>query len=388
MVGTFDAAEYDSRLTRTRARMAGEGISDLFVSDPANIYYLTGYDACSFYVPQLLWISSTEPLHLFLREIDASSAWLTGNLAPDQVFGYPETYVQSSDRHPLEWVAGIIRARLPADAVAAVESESPHYTLRAHHALTAGLGRSLQPSPRLVNWVRAIKSPAEIEVMRTAARITERVFEVALDAVRPGVRQCDAVAEIYAAQIEGVPDAGGSYAAIPPIVLAGASTAFPHVPWSDEPFVADEAVALELAGARARYHVPLTRTMYLGTPPATLAALADVTGEGLDAALATMRPGVATGAPADAWTEVIARHGYVKKSRVGYPIGIGYAPDWGEQTMSLRPGETFPLEAGMTFHVMIGMWLDGGGYSISETVLVTEDGVECLTTVPRGLICS
>ena len=97
------------------------------------------------------------------------------------------------------------------------------------------------------------------------------------------------MAEIYAAQIEGVPDAGGSYAAIPPIVLAGASTAFPHVPWSDEPFVADEAVALELAGARARYHVPLTRTMYLGTPPATVAALADVTGEGLDAALATMR---------------------------------------------------------------------------------------------------
>ena len=45
------------------------------------------------------------------------------------------------------------------------------------------------------------------------------------------------------------------------------------------------------------------------------------------------------------------------------------------------------LEAGMTFHVMIGMWLDGGGYSISETVLVTQDGVECLTRLPRGLLC-
>ena len=339
-MGTFDAAEYDSRLTRTRARMAGEGISDLFVSDPANIYYLTGYDACSFYVPQLLWISSTEPLHLFLREIDASSAWLTGNLAPDQVFGYPETYVQSSDRHPLEWVAGIIRARLPADAVAAVESESPHYTLRAHHALTAGLGRSLQPSPRLVNWVRAIKSPAEIEVMRTAARITERVFEVALDAVRPGVRQCDAVAEIYAAQIEGVPDAGGSYAAIPPIVLAGASTAFPHVPWSDEPFVADEAVALELAGARALSRSP----------------------DPDDVSRHPTRDGRGTRRRDRRGSRRSARHDAAGRDRCAgrcvdggdraprlreeessrLPHRHRLCPGLGEQTMSLRPGETFP----------------------------------------------
>ena len=79
-------------------------------------------------------------------------------------------------------------------------------------------------------------------------------------------------------------------------------------------------------------------------------------------------------------------HRAAKRSRVGYPIGIGFPPDWGEQTMSLRVGDRTVMEAGMTFHVMIGMWLDGWGYSTSESVVVTEDGHDLLATVPHGLL--
>lgn len=384
----FPGDEYEARLVRTRDRMATQGLTHLVVSDPANIYYLTGFDACSFYTPQLLLVSMDEPLALFVRQIDASSVWLTTNLSEEQVLGYPERYVQQAEVHPMDWIAHTLRPRFEAGSVIGVESDSPHYTVRAHHALAAGLGAdvTLRPCPQVVNWVRAVKSPAEIEVMRTAGRITEKVFEVAFDVIRPGVRQSDAVAEIYAAQIRGLPEAGGSHSAIPPLVLAGPNTAFPHVPWSDQPFGPDEPIALELAGSRLRYHVPCARTMFLGTPSPDLLALADVTGQGLEAALAAIVPGAATGAPADAWNEVIARHGYAKSGRVGYPVGIGYAPDWGEQTMSLRSGEVTPFEVGMTFHVMIGMWLDGWGYSISETVLVTDEGTECLTHLPRELV--
>lgn len=383
----FSPAEYAGRLARTRARVERAGADLLCVTDPANIYYLTGYDACSFYAPQALFVPRAGEPSLFVREMDATSAWQTTVLTAGQVHGYPERFVQQRDGHPMDWIGAHLRERLDPGCVVAVESESPFYTLRAHRALVAALGPEVEVADTLqiVNWVRAVKSSAEIEIMRAAGRITERAVTLARDVIGPDVRQCDAVAEIYAELIRGLPDAGGGYTAIPPLVLAGANAAYPHVPWSDEPF-GEGAVALELAGARHRYHAPLARTLYLGTPPARMGQLAEVTGEGLEAALAAIRPGAVCEDPALAWTEVIARHGFTKSSRVGYPVGIGFPPDWGEQTMSFRAGDRTPLEAGMTWHVMIGMWLDGWGYSISETVLVTESGAESLSRVPRGLL--
>jgi ectoine hydrolase len=382
----FPPAEYADRIARTRARMAEAGYTHLLTGDQANICYLTGFDACSAYVPQAVLVPSTGTLALFCREVDASSASSTGNLTESEVYGYPEPYVQQRDRHPMDWVAATMRPWLDGSSVLAVETDSATYTVRSHHRLIAGLsGVDIVEIPSLVNWVRAIKSPAEIEIMRVSGRMTEHVFEVAREAIRPGVRQCDAVAAISAAQVAGLPDAGGTYPAIPPIVTAGANTAFPHVPWSDAPFERDQPVALELSGVHHRYHAPVARTLYLGEPPSRLIELAEIVGTGLDAALAVIRPGSACEDVAGAWGEVIARHGLTKAGRVGYPIGLGYAPDWGEQTMSLRAGDTTPLQAGMTWHVMIGMWLDGWGYSISETVLVTDDGAECLATMPRGL---
>ena len=356
----FTPAEYATRLERTQRRIADLGADTLVVSDPANIYYLTGYDAYSFYTPQVLFVPRSGDLKFFLRSIDAPSAWLTTNLAEDQVFAYPETTVQQTDVHPMDWVGETMREHLPASAVVAVEAESPFYTLRAHRALVAALGTGVEVREvaPVVNWVRAVKSPAEIAQMRIAGSITNEMFRTALEVIEPGMRQSEAVAELYRAQIRGVEAGGGTYSAIPPLVLAGESTAFPHVPWSDKPFGDNEAIALELSGTRARYHVPLTRTMHLGTPSAELASLADVVNEGLEATLAAIRPGVTGDAPASAWNAVIARHGLEKSSRVGYPIGIGFPPDWGEQTMSFRAGDTTELEAGMTFHVMIGMWLE------------------------------
>jgi Xaa-Pro aminopeptidase len=381
----FEAAEYADRISRTQWRMTDAGFDFLLVSDPANICYLTGFDACSFYVPQVLLVPQQGRLAFFCRHVDASSAWLTSNLAEDRVFGYAESCVQHPEVHPMDWVAETMRPWLGTSPVLAVEDESPFWTVRSHRSLLGGLGENVvvTPAASLVNWVRAVKSPAEIEMMRTAGRITEQLFTVADQVIRPGVRQCDAVAEIYAAGVHGLDDAGGAYPAVPPLVLAGANTAFPHVAWSDQPFGETEPIAVELSGCRHRYHAPVARTMFLGRPQAHLARLADITGEGLDAALATIRPGVTGHEVAAAWTAVIARHGMAKSGRIGYPVGIGFPSDWGERTMSLRAGDTTPLQAGMTFHVMIGKWLDGGGYSISETILITESGAECLASIPR-----
>jgi ectoine hydrolase len=86
-----------------------------------------------------------------------------------------------------------------------------------------------------------------------------------------------------------------------------------------------------------------------------------------------------------AFTTVISRHGLVKDSRIGYSIGIGYPPDWGERTVSLRAAEHSVLTTGMAFHVILGMWMDGWGYELSEPVVVTGSGAERLTDLPQEL---
>jgi Xaa-Pro dipeptidase len=167
--------------------------------------------------------------------------------------------------------------------------------------------------------------------------------------------------------------------------MAGRNAAAPHPLWSDRRFDANDAVALELAGACRHYTAGLARTMQLGAPKPALADLARAVREGLEAALEATRPG-ATGADVEAaWRRVLAHHGLRKGSRIGYSIGLGYPPDWGEHTISLRQGDASVLEPGNTLHIILGMWMEDWGYELSETVLVTETSAECLTKFPRDL---
>jgi ectoine hydrolase len=382
---TFARAEFDDRLVRTRSRMAAQGIDRLVVVEPANINYLTGYDAWSFYTPQALVISGEERLFI-TRAMDLPGVTMTTDLAPDEVVAYPDEYVHQRGRHPFEVLAETLRQRGWDSGVIGLERDAYFFSPRAEAALTAGLGSAtFRDSDELVNWVRAVKSPAEIDAMRVAAKIVERVMATAIDAVEAGVRQCDAAAEISRAQIQGLDEAGGEYPAIVPMLPTGAGTTTPHLTWSDQPFVEGEATVLELAGTHRRYHVPLARTVFLGQPPAELERLAEVVAEGAEAALATVRPGVTCEEVEGAWRATIGRYGLQKPSRIGYSVGIGYPPDWGEHTMSLRPGDRTPLAVGMTFHMILGMWQEQIGFELSETFCVTDQGAEPFTSVPRRL---
>ena len=106
--------------------------------------------------------------------------------------------------------------------------------------------------------------------------------------------------------------------------------------------------------------------------------------DGLQRLLDTARAGVPASRLAEAWTFALAEHGLTKPSRLGYSIGIGYPPDWGERTMSIRSEESTVLEPNMTFHVICSMWISGAGYGVSESVRITETGVEIFTLSPRG----
>ncbi|MER7245447.1 M24 family metallopeptidase [Kribbella sp. NPDC000426] len=379
-------SEYADRLARVRAVMADRGLGALIVNDPANLFYLTGYDAWSFYTPQCLLIPANGEVQLFARAMDAAGASYTCNLRADQVHGYPEDLVHRPDVHPYDWIAGLCRDLIPAGADVAIEGDAHYFTARGYLALSNGLpAHRLVDSAELVNWVRLVKSPYELDRLRIAGSIAERAMRVALERLRPGLRQCDLVAEILAAQTIGTSEHGGGYPAIVPMLPTGEAAGTPHLTWTDRPFKAGEATTIELAGVYDRYHAPLARTVMLGDPPQRLRETAKVVADGMQATLSTIRAGVTGSAVHAAFNDVIAAQGLIKDSRIGYSIGIGYPPDWGERTVSLRPGETTVLTAGMAFHVILGMWMDGWGYELSEPVVVTADGVERLTGLSHEL---
>ncbi len=381
--------EYAARLAAVRARMEGQGLAGLLVNDPANLYYLTGYNAWSFYTPQLLVVPARGPMVLFARAMDAQGAHRTTFLSGDSIVGYPEVLVHRRHEHPFDWVGGQIdrRGLLPPGEQVGVELDSHYFSPRAFTALGAAMPRHhLVDCGELVNWVRVVKSEHEIATMRTAARVTMAAMQAAVDTIAVGVPQYVVAAEIARAQVLGDGDAWGDFPAIVPMMPTGAAADTPHLTWSDQRFVGDEAVVIELAGVHRRYHVPLARTVMLGRPSDELRRLEEPVAEGLAAVLAQMTPGTIVNHLADTWNETLARHGLFKSSRLGYSVGIGYPPDWGERTVSIRSEDTTVLETNMTFHVICGMWMTGYGYEVSEAVRVTPSGAETFTNFPRGLL--
>jgi len=383
----FARAEYEQRLKKVRTEMQKRGLDLLIVNDIANQHYITGYDGWSFYTPQvvLVPIEDAEPVWIG-RAMDAAGGLLTAWMKPENIVGFPEDYVQQSDRHPMDWIAEWVIAKGWGKRRIGMELEAYYFSPRAHARLVAGLPNAkFIDADLLVNWIRAIKSPAEIDYLRKASWLAQAAIAKAYDVIAPGMRECDAIAQIQAAQVAGSPDFAGDITALPATILGGENASAPHIMWSDRRFGASETIALELAGVCRRYAAGLARTLQLGKTPQRVADTAKAVLEGMDAVLQTVKPGVLAEDVEAAWRKVIARYGLKKQSRIGYSIGVAYPPDWGEHTISLRPGDKTMLAPGNVVHSILGMWMEDWGIEVSETILVTGTGCETLTKFPREI---
>ncbi|MGV8569313.1 MAG: ectoine hydrolase DoeA [Pseudomonas asiatica] len=383
----FSRQEYAQRLAKTRAAMQQQGLELLLVTDPSNMAWLTGYDGWSFYVHQCVLLAlDGEPIW-FGRGQDANGARRTVFMQHDNIVGYPDMYVQSRERHPMDYLCQeVILAKGWGGLSIGVEMDNYYFSAAAYQALCKHLPQArFSDAAGLVNWQRAVKSPQEIEYMRIAARIVEQMHGCILERIEPGIRKNELVAEIYRSGILGVDGHGGDYPAIVPLLPTGADASAPHLTWDDSPFTRGAGTFFEIAGCYKRYHCPLSRTVYLGKPPQHFLDGEKAVVEGIAAGLDAARPGNTTGDIARAFFRVLEKFGIHKDSRCGYPIGISYPPDWGERTMSLRPSDTSVLQPGMTFHFMPGLWMDDWGLEITESILITETGVETLCNVPRQL---
>ncbi|MFD1066800.1 M24 family metallopeptidase [Oceanobacillus locisalsi] len=383
----FAKREYQTRLKKTKQSMEKQGINVLLITDPANISYLTGFNAWSFYVHQLLIIIDQEKEPIWAgRGIDASAAKITTWLSEDNILPYSDDHVQSTEKHPMDFVAGILKEKGQSNKTIAAEFDAYYFTARNYIQLTQQLpNATFVDGTTLVNWIRIIKSEQEIEYIKRAATIVTETMYKGIERIKAGVRECDVVADIFHKQISGTEEFGGDYTSIVPLLPSGEKTSACHLTWTDEVYKEGDPVVLELAGCHKRYHSPLARTLVIGKPTSEMEELADVTIEGIEAALDVIKPGVTCEEVELAWKRSIEKRGFEKESRLGYSTGLNYPPDWGEHTASLRSGDQTVLQPNMVFHMIPGIWMDTYGIEISETFRVTENGVEVLANVDRKL---
>jgi ectoine hydrolase len=384
----FSLEEYADRLARVRAAMASADLDALWISDPSNMGWLTGYDGWSFYVHQGVLVTHDADPVFWGRGMDAVGALKTAWIGPENCIGYADEYVQNPRMHPMEDAARLIRERVPSARRIGVELDNYYYSAKAHAVLAEELaGIRLVDATGLVNWQRTVKSPTEIAYMRRAADIVARMHAVIRETIRPGLRKNELVAEIVRTGIIGTEEAGGDYPAIVPLLPTGADAAAAHLTWDDRPLEAGAGTFFEIAGCHRRYHAPLCRTAFLGTPPKAMRDAEAALLEGLEAGIDAARAGNVAGDVARALSAALARAGIRKDGRCGYPVGLSYPPDWGERTISLRASDQSELKPGMTFHFMPGLWFDDWGLEITETILIRESGpAECLASVPRELV--
>ena len=384
---SFSKAEYKDRLKKVQKSMQDKGIELLISQDTANMNYLTGYDAWSFYYAQcvLVHVNAEEPI-CFVRAQDAGGAYIKTYLQDENIIKYDEKYIHTWPSHPYDYLVEIIKQKKWDKLKIGLEMDSHYFTAYCYEKIKSGLPNAkLKDSERLVNWVRLIKSNAEIKLMKSAAQISEKGMKTAIESINPGVRQCDAVAEIQKTLFNGTTEFGGEYSSIATLLPTGKGTSASHLTATQDKFVSGEATIIELSGTYKRYHAPMARTVLLGKPNQKKIDAMKATNEALEAGISVTKPGNTANDVAQKFWSVLDKYNIKKESRTGYSIGIGYPPDWGEHTLNISKHDKTILQPNVTFHMIAVMQFGDWGVEASEAIRVTENGNELFCNMSKEL---
>jgi Xaa-Pro aminopeptidase len=374
----FPRDEYDARLEKVRRTMADRSIEVLLVFTPENVNYLTGYDTIGYSSFLCLAVPVDRDPVMVIREMERGVAMSTTWLADFATTGDTDDPVERT-------IDALSRRGLSARRVA-MEATAPFMTARTWLRLKGALGgdRALDGS-EVVEPVRAIKSPREIEKIRAACALVEKGIDAALAAVRLGASENDVAVAAYGAMVGN----GSDPLVSNPIVTSGPRSGVAHTSFKNRRLERGDTVLIELGATVSRYGGALMRTAVLGDPSPEALKMADVVLQSLNAAIAAIKPGVTAGSVDEACRRVIEDAGYeaMFRKRTGYSVGVAFAPDWGEgHIVSLRRDDPRLLEPGMVFHMPPALRaFQRLCVGMSETVLVSESGCDVLTDRPRRL---
>ena len=375
----FPKEEFQRRLQVVQAGMEKKGLNLLFLFSPEHIFYLSGYQTFGYFSYQAMVVPAKgEPL-LILRFLETFLS---------RVYSWVTQVIPWDDHEdPIAVTVRAIQERNLSRQRIGVEDGGFYMPLPVWRRIREAFpGSSFEDGAPIVEWVRIRKSPDEIAYMRKAAEYTAAGMAAGIKECREGLTENDVAAAVFDAMTR----AGSEYSPHDPIVTSGWRSGIPHTTYGRRRLEAGDTVLIEITGTHHRYVAPLMRTAVVGKPSPKVQEMASLVIQGLEAAIATIRPGVTSGEVDDTCRGVMEKAGYYEnfRKRTGYSVGFGFPPSWNEgHIVSLRKGDGTRLEPGMVFHLPVALRDYGiSCVGLSETVLVTDKGCEVLTRYPRQLI--
>lgn len=392
--GVFSAEEYAERIGKVRDLMGPDqhDLDALIVTSPENIYYLIGLNHQGYFAFTMLVLPREGDPSLLTRRMEA---YTISQQAPDiDHIGYGDDEDAGAAAVKALTSLGVSTGRV------GVDRSSMFLPAGVWEELETGMSgvdwvdtsRSASTAPRfragLVDEVRLVKSEAELTHIRRAAAISDRAVAAGLATAGVGVNEMEVAAAVYQAMILG----GGEYPGFVPLIRSTETLMQEHSTWRDRYLEPGDKLFLELSGASARYHAPLTRMAYVARSEPGAEAARDLALKSLRAVVAQLRPGVETGVVYDAWQQVVddgLGHDRLRRHHCGYSVGIGFPPSWvgSSSVLGIGRGGKVTIKPGMTFHVL--SWItddDIGDYLASDTVIVGEQETEVITTTPHSLV--
>lgn len=365
-------AERRDRLAKSQL---AEGIDTVLITNPVNVTYLTGFSGESSYLvmhrERALLVSDSR----FQVQLQEECPEIEVILRPAS--------------QPIGQATGEVLSKLGTSSVG---FESSHLSVAEWESLReAAPALSWKPGRERVESLRAIKDPSEVVQIREAIHIAERAFEAFRALLRPSDTERDLCNTLDAFQRR----LGAQGSSFPSIVAMGARSALPHAPPTDQRLADARLVLVDWGAAGRFYKSDLTRILVARTtsafirPPhseadaARLAQIHAIVREAQEAALRQLAPGARAGDIDAAARAVIANAGY--GDYFGHSLGHGLGMQVHEAPF-LRPKVETRLQAGNVVTVEPGIYLPGwGGVRLEDDVLITPDGSEVLSSLPRDL---
>jgi Xaa-Pro aminopeptidase len=376
---SIPASRYGERLARVREATAAQGVAALLIGVGADLRYLTGYSA-----------PLNERLTMLVAPADSAPFLVAPRLEAMRAAGGPaaaagliEIVAWDETEAPHALTAARLEARTGRDDRRLLVSPS----LWAMHllALQQSLaGRPFGLATEVLRDLRMVKDPEEIELLRLAAEAADRALAGIAAGPLIGRTEAEVSSEIRERLLaEGHEEA--SFA----IVASGPNAASPHHEAGNRQLRAGEATVFDIGGAMSGYASDMTRTIWIegpdhGQPPsAEFRVVHDLVRAANEAATSAVRPGV-TCAELDAVARrTIAEGGFGEAfiHRVGHGIGLE-----GHEEPYLVAGNDEPLQAGITFSIEPGIYLEGRlGVRIEDIVACGPDGPVVLNQLSREI---
>jgi Xaa-Pro aminopeptidase len=360
-----------------RSTLATLGLDGLVVTSPTNIRYLSNHAGSAGTL--VLTHSRVHLLIDFRYQESVRATQVSAAACPDlRIWNVPASY----DEALIDMLSG-------PDMPARLGIEAAHLTVARKEWLertTASRGLALRWSSteRVVEQFRQIKDASEIAMLRDSATRLSEVADAAFRAIRPGVTE----REVAGAIERAMRSAGYERQAFDTIVASGLNAALPHYRAGTRILQPGDLVVLDFGGVLDGYCSDLTRTVSVGASTPDARRLHAAVRDAQRTAIEAVRPGVPATAVDAAARNVLESCGLGEA--FGHGTGHGLGLDVHEEPRIGPPrshSASVQLEPGMVFTIEPGAYVAGlGGVRIEDDVLVTAEGCEVLTSVPRELL--